>query len=75
MRSESAAASTVPIVALNLDTPSPAPGQVFAIGLNYDEHAAESGFERLGVSTRTVEEAIISSKFFPRDLRLSGQRP
>jgi 2-keto-4-pentenoate hydratase/2-oxohepta-3-ene-1,7-dioic acid hydratase in catechol pathway len=28
-----------------LGAPSPAPRQVFAIGLNYDEHAAESGFE------------------------------
>ncbi|GAB2653111.1 fumarylacetoacetate hydrolase family protein [Gordonia jinhuaensis] len=27
-----------------LGAPSPAPRQVFAIGLNYDEHAAESGF-------------------------------
>lgn len=26
-----------------LDAPSPLPRQVFAIGLNYDEHAAESG--------------------------------
>lgn len=28
-----------------LSAPSPEPRQVFAIGLNYDEHAAESGFE------------------------------
>jgi 2-keto-4-pentenoate hydratase/2-oxohepta-3-ene-1,7-dioic acid hydratase in catechol pathway len=28
-----------------LGAPSPAPRQVFAIGLNYDDHAAESGFE------------------------------
>ncbi|MGV9711608.1 fumarylacetoacetate hydrolase family protein [Gordonia sp. NPDC003424] len=28
-----------------LGAPSPAPRQVFAIGLNYDEHAAESGFD------------------------------
>lgn len=28
-----------------LGAPSPAPRQVFAIGLNYHEHAAESGFE------------------------------
>ncbi len=28
-----------------LGAPSPAPRQVFAVGLNYDEHAAESGFE------------------------------
>lgn len=28
-----------------LGAPSPQPRQVFAIGLNYDEHAAESGFE------------------------------
>ena len=29
-----------------LGSPSPAPRQVFAIGLNYDDHAAESGFAR-----------------------------
>ncbi|WP_241385600.1 fumarylacetoacetate hydrolase family protein [Rhodococcus sp. CH91] len=28
-----------------LRAPSPAPRQVFAVGLNYDDHAAESGFE------------------------------
>ena len=28
-----------------LGAPSPAPRQVFAVGLNYDDHAAESGFE------------------------------
>jgi 2,4-didehydro-3-deoxy-L-rhamnonate hydrolase len=30
----------------DLDSPVPAPSQVFAIGLNYAEHAAESGFDR-----------------------------
>ena len=30
---------------LQLDAPVPAPGQVFAIGLNYREHAIESGFD------------------------------
>jgi 2-keto-4-pentenoate hydratase/2-oxohepta-3-ene-1,7-dioic acid hydratase in catechol pathway len=30
----------------DLDSPVPKPSQVFAIGLNYDEHAAESGFDR-----------------------------
>lgn len=29
---------------LTLGSPAPAPGQVFAIGLNYDEHAAETGW-------------------------------
>ena len=28
-----------------LDSPSPAPRQIVAVGLNYDAHAAESGFE------------------------------
>jgi 2-keto-4-pentenoate hydratase/2-oxohepta-3-ene-1,7-dioic acid hydratase in catechol pathway len=28
-----------------LGSPSPRPGQVFAIGLNYSDHAAEAGFE------------------------------
>ena len=30
---------------LDLDAPVPRPGQVFAIGLNYADHAAESGME------------------------------
>jgi len=37
-----------PVVPVDEDlfgSPSPRPGQVFAIGLNYSEHAAESGFE------------------------------
>jgi 2-keto-4-pentenoate hydratase/2-oxohepta-3-ene-1,7-dioic acid hydratase in catechol pathway len=33
-----------------LGSPSPEPRQVFAIGLNYDDHAAESGFARPGTS-------------------------
>ncbi|MDF3282605.1 fumarylacetoacetate hydrolase family protein [Gordonia sp. N1V] len=34
-----------PIDRTRLGAPSPTPRQVFAIGLNYDEHAAESGFD------------------------------
>ena len=33
------------IAAVRLDAPIPAPRQVFAIGLNYADHAAESGME------------------------------
>ncbi|WP_123026558.1 fumarylacetoacetate hydrolase family protein [Mycolicibacterium stellerae] len=36
---------TVAIDRSRLGPPSPEPTQVFAIGLNYSEHAAESGFE------------------------------
>ncbi|MFW0793389.1 fumarylacetoacetate hydrolase family protein [Gordonia sp. CPCC 205515] len=39
------AATTFAIDRSKLGAPSPAPRQVFAIGLNYDEHAAESGFD------------------------------
>jgi 2-keto-4-pentenoate hydratase/2-oxohepta-3-ene-1,7-dioic acid hydratase in catechol pathway len=35
---------SVPVDRTLLDAPSPAPRQVFAVGLNYSEHAAESGF-------------------------------
>lgn len=38
-------AGTVPIDADALGPPSPAPRQVFAIGLNYREHAIEAGLE------------------------------
>jgi 2,4-diketo-3-deoxy-L-fuconate hydrolase len=43
-----ASAPDGPLTAVDEDrlgSPSPRPGQVFAIGLNYSEHAAESGFE------------------------------
>jgi 2,4-didehydro-3-deoxy-L-rhamnonate hydrolase len=36
--------TTVPFAAADLGAPAPAPRQVLAIGLNYAEHAAESGF-------------------------------
>jgi 2,4-didehydro-3-deoxy-L-rhamnonate hydrolase len=35
-----------PLAPEALGSPSPAPRQVFGIGLNYDDHAAESGFGR-----------------------------
>ncbi len=35
-----------PFSVRSLGSPSPAPRQVFAIGLNYSEHAAEAGFGR-----------------------------
>lgn len=38
-------AEPFPLDRHRLGAPSPQPRQVFAIGLNYDEHAAESGFE------------------------------
>ncbi|MGX7728317.1 fumarylacetoacetate hydrolase family protein [Rhodococcus sp. 2H158] len=36
---------TTPVQRAALEAPSPAPRQVFAVGLNYSDHAAESGFE------------------------------
>jgi 2-keto-4-pentenoate hydratase/2-oxohepta-3-ene-1,7-dioic acid hydratase in catechol pathway len=39
------AASATPFDADALEPPAPAPAQVFAIGLNYRDHAAESHFE------------------------------
>jgi 2-keto-4-pentenoate hydratase/2-oxohepta-3-ene-1,7-dioic acid hydratase in catechol pathway len=38
------------------DSPVPAPGQVFAIGLNYADHAAESGFTK-------PEAPVVFTKF------------
>jgi 2-keto-4-pentenoate hydratase/2-oxohepta-3-ene-1,7-dioic acid hydratase in catechol pathway len=38
-------AGGVPFVAAEADAPSPAPRQLFAIGLNYRAHQIESGFE------------------------------
>lgn len=37
--------TSAPVDRRRLGAPSPAPRQVFAVGLNYDDHAAESGFE------------------------------
>src|SRR6202161_2148308 len=37
-------APAVPFAVADLGAPAPAPRQVLAIGLNYAEHAAESGF-------------------------------
>lgn len=39
------AADAAPIDRTKLGPPSPQPHQVFAVGLNYHEHAVESGFE------------------------------
>lgn len=39
-----------------IGSPAPAPRQVFAVGLNYDEHATESGFAR-------PEHPVIFTKF------------
>ena len=36
--------AAVPFAVENLGAPAPAPGQLLAIGLNYADHAAESGF-------------------------------
>src|ERR1700743_3016870 len=38
-------AAAVPFAAADLGAPAPAPRQVLAIGLDYAEHAAQSGFE------------------------------
>ena len=40
-----AAGESVPVDPLRLGPPVPRPRQVFAIGLNYRDHAAESGFD------------------------------
>src|ERR1035438_3886737 len=39
-----------PFAPAALGSPSPSPRQVFGIGLNYSEHAAESGFAKPGTS-------------------------
>jgi 2-keto-4-pentenoate hydratase/2-oxohepta-3-ene-1,7-dioic acid hydratase in catechol pathway len=43
---DSATGPSIAVDPAQLRSPSPRPSQVFAIGLNYSEHAAESGFER-----------------------------
>ena len=43
---DGATGDAVPVASADLESPSPRPVQVFAIGLNYSDHAAESGFER-----------------------------
>jgi 2,4-didehydro-3-deoxy-L-rhamnonate hydrolase len=51
-----AAHSAVHVDPAELGSPVPHPRQVFAVGLNYSEHAAESGFDR-------PEQPLIFTKF------------
>ncbi|MFP5071091.1 fumarylacetoacetate hydrolase family protein [Pseudonocardia nantongensis] len=61
---------TAPIVADDLGAVTPRPPQVFAVGLNYRDHAAESGFEL--PSEPVVFTKYASSFTGPRgDIRLS----
>lgn len=55
-RSDLAAMPATAIEPAELGSPVPAPRQVFAVGLNYSEHAAESGFSR-------PEQPVIFTKF------------
>ncbi|MDV3127009.1 fumarylacetoacetate hydrolase family protein [Mycobacterium sp. 21AC1] len=55
-RAKLAALPAVDLVPAELGSPVPAPRQVFAVGLNYSDHAAESGFSR-------PEEPVIFTKF------------
>ena len=50
-----APAPDVEIDATRLGSPSPAPSQVIAIGLNYADHAAETGFEPPKVESADIE--------------------
>ncbi|MGH3645202.1 MAG: fumarylacetoacetate hydrolase family protein [Mycobacterium sp.] len=55
-RGELSAMSAVDVDPSELGSPVPAPRQVFAVGLNYSEHAAESGFSR-------PDQPVIFTKF------------
>jgi 2,4-didehydro-3-deoxy-L-rhamnonate hydrolase len=55
-RTELAALPAVHVAPAELESPVPAPRQIFAVGLNYSEHAAESGFSR-------PEQPVIFTKF------------
>lgn len=44
-RIEAAAAGAIPLSSVRLLAPVPRPGKIFAIGLNYADHIAESGVE------------------------------
>jgi 2,4-didehydro-3-deoxy-L-rhamnonate hydrolase len=55
-RVTAAAASAPRMSAAVLGPPSPAPGQVFAIGLNYSDHAAEAG-------VANPDEPVVFTKF------------
>ena len=64
-------ADAAPIAAEALGAVTPRPPQVFAVGLNYRDHAAESGFEL--PSEPVVFTKYASSFTGPRgDIRLSG---
>ncbi|OKH79592.1 fumarylacetoacetate hydrolase [Mycobacterium sp. SWH-M3] len=55
-RAELNSLPAVDIAPAEVGAPAPAPRQVFAVGLNYSEHAAESGFSR-------PEQPVIFTKF------------
>lgn len=55
-RAKLEAQPAVPVDPANLGSPAPSPRQVFAVGLNYSEHASESGFSR-------PERPVIFTKF------------
>jgi 2,4-didehydro-3-deoxy-L-rhamnonate hydrolase len=60
-----------PVDLSDFDAPSPAPRQVFAIGLNYRAHAAESGFEHPAFPPTFTK--YVTSFAGPRgELRLPG---
>jgi 2-keto-4-pentenoate hydratase/2-oxohepta-3-ene-1,7-dioic acid hydratase in catechol pathway len=50
----------------NLDAPAPRPAQVFAIGLNYVDHAGESGFD-------VPDEPMVFTKFLSSFTGPSGE--
>jgi 2-keto-4-pentenoate hydratase/2-oxohepta-3-ene-1,7-dioic acid hydratase in catechol pathway len=51
--------AAVPFAETELGPPAPRPGQIFAIGLNYRDHAAEAGFDL--PDTPTVFTKFVSS--------------
>lgn len=66
-----AAAATLPLDESSLGAPSPSPRQVFAIGLNYASHAAESGMDLPAVpAVFTKYPASLGGPFAP--IELSG---
>ena len=64
----------MPLSAVKLEAPVQRPGKIFAIGLNYADHIAESKMAtRQGdLVIRTVRALVVSVKFLPSSLNVKA---
>ena len=64
-----------PFAPESLGSPSPAPRQVYGIGLNYSDHAAESGFRQAGHQAAGVHQVPLLHHRPVRKDHAAARRP